>query len=215
MAGESDRDGPDGEGLVSRRARTVALFLAAASLAALLGGCAVTREFAALTKVQFSYNRISDAEIAGISLAAIHSYEDVRPLDVARLTLAIASKDVPLDLTVHLTARNPETNDVKARMTALDWAYLVDGSEIISGQLTESFVFLPGEPRDVPVDITLNMVSFFGRDGRALLETALVLAGQRTSTKKVTMQLTPYIDTDAGRIRYPTPITLDLSRATR
>lgn len=195
------------------RARATALLLVVVSAAGLLGGCAATREFAALTQVRFSYDRISDAAVAGISLASIDSYEDVRPLDVARLTLAVASKDVPLDITVHLSARNPETNDVNARMTALDWAYLVDERTVISGQLTEGFVFPPGEPRDVPVDITVNLVSFFGSDGRSLLETALVLAGQRTSTKKVTMRLTPYIETQVGRIRYPTPITLDLSRA--
>lgn len=195
-----------------RRARALALLLTAVLFAALLGGCAATREFAALTQVRFNYDRISDAAIAGISLASIDSYEDIRPLDVARLTLAIASKDVPLDLTVHLTARNPETNDVNARMTALDWAYLVDEREVLSGQLTESFVFPPGEPRDVPLDITLNLVSFFGSDGRSLLETALVLAGQRTSTKKVMMRLTPYIETSGGRIRYPIPIELNLSR---
>ena len=192
--------------------RTFALSLAVVLVAAMTAGCAATREFAALSQVGFSYDRVSDARIAGISLSGIDSYEDIGPLDVARLAIGIGLKDVPLDLTVHVAALNPKTNDVNARMTALDWAYLIDGGELIAGRLSEPHVFPPGEPRDVPVAVTLNLVRFFGSDGRALLETALVLAGQRTSTKKVTMRLTPYIETPGGTIRYPLPITLDLSK---
>ena len=186
--------------------------LAALVLAGMATGCAATRELLALTQVGFTYDRVSDAEVAGIALSGIHSYEDIRPADAARLAIGIGLKDVPLDLTVHLTALNPKENDVNARMTALDWAYLVDGGEIVSGRLTQSHVFPPGEPRDVPLTLTVNLVRIFGTDGRALLETALVLAGQRTSTKRVSMRLTPYVETSAGAIRYPVPITLDLSR---
>lgn len=193
--------------------RVFALPLAVVLAAGMTAGCAATRELAALTQVDFSYDRVSGAQIAGISLSGIDSYDDVGPLDVARLALAITLKDVPLDLTVHLTALNPKTNDVNARMTALDWAYLVDGGEIVMGRLTEGYVFPPGEPRDVPVVVTVNLVRFFGNDGRALLETALVLAGQRTSTRKVTMRLTPSIETPAGKISYALPIDLDLSKA--
>ena len=189
-----------------------AVSLAAVLVAGMTTGCAATRELAALTQVGFSYDRVSGAQIAGVALSGIDSYDDIGPLDVARLAVAIGLKDVPLDLTVHLTALNPSTNDVNARMTALDWAYLVDGGEIVVGRLSEPHIFPPGEPRDVPVVVTVNLVRFFGTDGRALLETALVLAGQRTSTKRVTMRLTPSIETPAGKISYALPITLDLSR---
>lgn len=214
MARKSDGLEPDGAGVTfgaGNRYRWM-LPLAALLLAAMTAGCAATRELMALTQVGFTYDRVSDAKVAGISLSGIHSYEDIRPTDAARLAIGIGLKDVPLDLTVHLTALNPKDNDVSARMTALDWAYLVDGGEIVSGRLAESRVFPPGEPRDVPLTLTVNLVRFFGSDGRALLETALVLAGQRTSTKRVTMRLTPYVETSAGAMRYPVPITLDLSR---
>jgi hypothetical protein len=214
VARKPDGLGPDGEGVTPRAQslRRLALPVAALLLAAMTAGCAATRGLMALTQVDFSYDRVSDAEIAGIALSEIHSYEDIRPTDAARLAIAIGLKDVPLDLTVHLTALNPRDNDVSARMTALDWVYLVDGGEIVSGRLTGARVFPPGEPRDVPLGVTLNLARIFGSDGRALLETALVLSGQRTSTRRVTMRLTPYIETSAGAIRYPVPITLDLAR---
>lgn len=181
-------------------------------LVVIVAGCAATRELAALRQVEFRYDRIADARVAGIPLAQVSSPDDVTPLDLARLGVAIASKDVPLDLTVHLEGRNPETNQVTARLVALDWAYFVDGQEAVSGRLAEPYAFPPGQPTDVPVVVTFNLVDLFGGDGRALLDVALALAGQRTSTRVVTLRLTPTVDTPAGAIRYPVPLTLDLSR---
>ena len=176
-------------------------------------GCASTRELDAMRQVEFRFDRISDAQIAGIRLGSLHSTDDVSVLDLGRLTLAVASKDVPLDLIVHVTGRNPATNDVTARMIALDWAYFVDERETVSGRLSEPYDFPPGQPTDVPLVVTFNMFSFFGGAGEDLLDTALALAGQRSSSHTVTLRLTPSIDTPAGRIRYPVPITLDLARA--
>jgi hypothetical protein len=182
-----------------------------AVLLSVVVGCAAAKEFVALRQVEFRYDRVSDARVAGIALGQVRSPEDVSPLDLARLGIAIASKDVPLDVTVHIEGRNPETNDVTARLVALDWAYLVDGRETVSGRLAEPFAFPPGQPTDVPVLVTFNLVDFFGGDGRALLDIALALGGQRASTHAVTLRLTPTVDTPAGPIRYPAPLTLDLS----
>ncbi len=189
------------------------LLLAILSAAALGGitGCAGLREAIALRQVDFRYDRISDPAIVGIPLSRLTRYEDLSIVDVGRLALAVASKDVPLDITVHLEGKNPATNNTTARMMRLDWVYLVDEKSIISGQMTQEFAFPPGEVRDVPVGVRFNLVGLFGNDGRVLFDTALILSGQRTTTKKVALRLTPTIDTSLGPIRYPVPITLDLA----
>ena len=173
-------------------------------------GCATAREIIALNQVEFSFDRFSGARVAGIALDRIHSYEDVAPVDLARLAIAVASKDVPLDITVHISGRNPETNKTTARLVAMDWAYLVDDRDIVSGRLTEAYTFVPGEPRDVPVLVTFNLARVVEGDGAALLNSALAFAGQRTSTHKVSLRIAPTVDTSLGPIRYPTPITIDL-----
>jgi hypothetical protein len=175
-------------------------------------GCASTRELAAMRQVEFRFDRISDAQIAGVRLGSLHSTDDVSVLDLGRLTLAVASKDVPLDLIVHVNGLNPETNHVTARMIALDWSYFVDERETVSGRLSQSYAFPPGQSTDVPVVVTFNMFSFFGGAGKDFLDTALALAGQRASSHVVTLRLIPSVDTPAGPIRYPVPITLDLAR---
>jgi len=190
--------------------------LSLAFLAALLGGvggCAGVRETLALRQVDFRYDRISDPAIAGLPLTKFTHYEDLSLVDVGRLALAVASKDVPLDITVHLGGTNPAGNNTTARMVQLDWSYLVDGREIITGRLDQAYAFPPGETRDLPLGVRFNLIDFFGNDGKVLFDTALVLSGQRTSTKKVTLRLAPTIESPLGPIRYPVPITLDLGAA--
>lgn len=178
-----------------------------------MGGCATAKEIIALQQVDFRYDRLSGARVAGIALDRIHSYEDVSPVDLARFAIAVVSKDVPFDITVHLEGRNPEANATTARLVAMDWAYLVDDRESVSGRITEAFTFVQGEPKDVPIPVMFNLADFFGSDGRDLLNTALALAGQRTSTHKVSLRISPTVDTPIGPIRYPTPIIIDLTPA--
>lgn len=180
-----------------------------------LTGCAGMRQLAALNQVEFRFDRIAEPRIAGIRLADIHSPEDVSPIDMARLAIAIATKDVPLDLTVHVIGRNPETNKVTAKLIGLDWSYIVDGRETVAGSLAGGYEFPPGQPTDMPLQVGFNLVDFFGGNAGDLLEIALVLSGQRVSTHNVTMQLRPVIDTSIGPMRYPTPIELNLATVAR
>lgn len=209
------------EGMMNRnrdqhpRRGTSLLVLAVLIIVALGGvaGCAGLRGAIALHQVDFRYDRISNPAIAGIPLSRVVRYENLSIVDVGRLALAIATKDVPLDITVHLEGKNPATNNTTARLMRLDWDYLVDDQSIISGRMTQEFAFPPGEARDVPVGVRFNLVDVFGNDGKALFDTALILSGQRTTTKKVVLRLTPTIETSLGPIRYPVPITLDLAAA--
>ena len=174
-------------------------------------GCSSTKEFVALRRVEFRFDGITDSRLVGIPLHRVRSYSDLGVTDLARLGVAIVREDVPIDLTVHIEGRNPETNDVTARMIAMGWAYLVDDREVVSGNLSRATSFPPGEPRDVPLLVTFNLMDMFGERRRDLVEVALALSGQRSSTHRVALQLTPAIETRGGRIRYPVPITLDLS----
>jgi hypothetical protein len=196
----------------ARRVSLAALLVLVAALVA-VSGCAGLKETLALRQVDFRYDRISDPAIAGLPLSKLTGYEQLSMVDVGRLALAVAAKDVPLDITVHVIGKNPAENNTTARLVRLDWTYLVDNQEILTGQLAQEFAFPPGEPRDMPLGVRFNLVQFFGNDGKVLFDTALVLSGQRTSTKKATLRLAPTIETPLGPIRYPVPITLDLGAA--
>jgi hypothetical protein len=118
-----------------------------------------------------------------------------------------------MGLTIHLEGRNPQSNQVTARLIALAWAYRVDDREILAGRLDEPLRFPPGQPVDVPISIQFNLYRFFGGDARALFETAAALAGQSGGRHDVELLLTPRVDTPLGPMDYPSPISIRLASA--
>jgi hypothetical protein len=174
-------------------------------------GCATLQQFSALGDVDFSLDRVSGLRLAGIDLGGIDSFDDVSLMDAAALTLAISRNELPLDLQLHVLAENPQENSVEARLLQMDWTLFLQDRETLSGVITEEFRLPPGQPTDIPVAVSLNLVEFFDGSARDLLELALSLAGQGGEAKDIALRASPVIDTPLGPIRYPQPITI-LSR---
>lgn len=193
-----------------RTTRWIALGLALS----LAQGCAASKELAALRHLDFTFDHVSNAMVVGIPLSRISNYEDLTPSDLTRLGVAVASNDMPFDLTVHVAARNSQESAVSARLLAMDWTYLVDDKKIVEGKLSEALQMSipPGESRDVPVKVTFNLVEAFEGSPEELVQTALVLSGQQPSGRKRTLEISPTVDTPAGPVRFPDPIKLDLSK---
>jgi len=181
-------------------------------LAALMtSSCATLQQMAALRKVDFSLDRVSDLRLAGIDVARVRSFDDLSFVDAGRLALAVTRGEMPLDFRLHLLAENPAENTTDARLVQMDWTLLLQNRETLSG-FYDGDVLLPrGQPTDVPITISLNLVDFFEGSAQDMLELALSLAGQGGSPKEVALRATPVISTPLGPMRYPQPITI-LSR---
>ncbi|RMF60459.1 MAG: hypothetical protein D6746_06880 [Bacteroidetes bacterium] len=173
-----------------------------------LTGCQTLREIASLREVRFSLDRVSNVRLAGIEVDRIRSYEDLGPLDVARLMAALTRQEVPLEFEVHLLAENPPDNAVQARLVRMDWTLFLDDTETISGRFEDPVVLPPGEPTPVVFGVGLDLLDFFDRSARDLVELALALSGQGGQTKRISLKATPTIDTPLGPMRYPQPITI-------
>jgi hypothetical protein len=173
--------------------------------------CATLQQFAALRSVDFSLDRVSSPRLAGIDLERVRSYGDLGFADAARLALAVTQNNLPMDFQLHLRAENPAENATDARLMRMDWTLLLQDRETLSGVFEEEVLLPPGEPRDVPIRISLNLVDFFEGSAQDLLELALTIAGEGGTPKEVALRASPVVDTPVGPIRYPTPITI-LSR---
>ncbi len=173
-----------------------------------LSGCATLQQVLALRNVTFTVDRVSDLRLAGVDLGRVTSFADLGFADAARLTRALAQRDLQLDFQLHLLAENPADNTVDARLVRLDWTLLLQGRETLSGVFAEETLLRPGQPTDVPITISLNLIEFFEGSAQDLVELALSLAGQGGAPKEVTLRATPIVDTALGPIRYPRPITI-------
>jgi len=193
--------------LTARRPGPWAIFLAAGLLLT-LSGCATLQELAALRNVDFTLDRLSDVELAGVDLSRVRSFNDLGMADAARLTLAVSRNELPLAFRLHLLARNPEENTTTARLVGMDWTLLLENRETLSGVFDGDIALPPGQPTDVPIAIRLDLLEFFDGSAQDLLELALSLTGQGGSPRNVSLRATPTINTALGPMRYPRPITI-------
>lgn len=173
----------------------------------LLGACQTVREASSLKDVQFRIARAEDVRLAGIDVADIQAYDDLRRTDVARLVSALSRGELPFSFTLYVEARNPESNSVDARLTEMDWTLLLDEQETVSGTVDQEVVLRPGTPTDVPVDVQLNLVEFFDQNLRQLIGLVAAISGEGPPTN-VTLRVQPTIQTALGPMTYPNPITV-------
>ena len=192
------------------RRRSLSLGLGALLLLG-VSSCATLQQIAALRNVEFALDRISDLRLAGIDLERIRSFDDLGLMDAGKLALAVSRGELPMDFRLHLLAENPADNTTDARLVRMDWTLLLQNRETLSGVFEGNVLLPPGEPTDVPITISLNLVEFFEGSAQDLLELALSLSGQDGAPKDIALRATPVIDTALGPMRYPQPITI-LSR---
>ncbi len=174
----------------------------------LTSGCAALREVAALRQVDFSIDRVSDVRLAGVDLTAVRSYDDLGVVNTARVATALLQKTVPLQFDLHLRAENPSTNAVNARLVRMEWTLLLQDKETIRGMIDQQVLLPPGEPQDIPVTMSLDLLDFFASNSHELVNVALAVAGHDGTRASIALRAAPSVDTPFGPLRYPEPITI-------
>ncbi len=170
--------------------------------------CATLQQIAALRSVDFQLDRVSDVRVAGIDASSVSSYADLSIMDAARVGTTIARRELPVTFQLHVQAQNPSDNPVTARLMRMQWTLLLDDTETISGLIERELELPPGQPRDIPVDISLDLFDFFERSGPDLFNLALNLMGAGEEPSRVALRALPTINTTLGPISYPQPITI-------
>ena len=178
------------------------------SAAALLSGCATLQQFAALSSVDFRLEGVSGLRLAGVNLDNVRSFDEISLTDAAALTFAVARNELPMDLTVHVLAENPQDNGVDARLLEMGWTLLLQDRETLSGHVDQPVILPPGEPRAIPILVQMDLLAFFEGSAQDLVELALSLAGRGGAPKDIALRARPVIETPIGPIRYPQPITI-------
>lgn len=187
--------------------RTLLSLVVIVGVVASVQGCQTLREIAALRSVNFALDRVTNATLAGIDIQRLRSYEDLRATDVVRIGASVADRRLPLRFQLHVAAQNPAENSVQARLVRMNWTLLIEDRETVSGVLDQAFILPPGETTDIPLGIEVDLLDFFDRSARDLVELALAVAGQG-EPQNVKVRALPTIDTPVGAIDYPNPITI-------
>jgi len=173
-----------------------------------LSSCATLQQVAALRSVEFQLDRVADVRVAGVDLSQIRTYSDLSFTDAARIGAAAARGELPLSFVLHVGAENPANNTVSARLLKMQWTLLLEQRETVAGMLEREIELPPGQPKDIPIAISLDLLDFFERSGPDLVELALNLAGAGGAPKNVALRAIPTVNTMFGPMTYPEPITI-------
>lgn len=195
----------------TRRRHLPALALAL-GVTLVIGGCATLQQVAQLRNVDFDLRGVSGLSLAGVVLDDVRRVHDLGPLQLGRIALGVSRRELPLELVLDVGALNPAENDVSARLTRLEWTFLLEDRETVSGTVEADMLLPPGEPRVVPVRVGFDLYDFFEGDAEALTRLVLGLAGGSAEATDVALRAVPIIDTALGPIRYPRPITIARGR---
>jgi len=171
-------------------------------------GCATLQQIVALRQVAFSLDGVRDGRLAGVRLDRIADYHDLTAVELARLGIAAARNDLPLEFRVDVRADNPADNRATATMVRLAWTLLLDDKETVHGVLDTSYALPPGQPVVIPLQMTLNLREFFSGSAESLVNLAAGLAGLHADPTRIALRAVPTINTPLGPISYPTPITI-------
>jgi hypothetical protein len=112
-----------------------------------------------------------------------------------------------LSFQLHVEATNPEENTLNARLTTMDWTLFLEDRETVSGTFDRTIVLRPGQPTDVPVDVSLDLAELYNENLQQLVALATAVAGEGPPTN-VKLKVQPTIQTRLGPMRYPSPITV-------
>ena len=180
-------------------------------------GCSFLKDLSSMRNVEFRIGSISSVNIGGVSVLNKKKVTDFSVGETISIASKVAGKSLPLSLTVHLEARNPNdsnenavTNNSIATLQSLEWRLLIDDVPTIEG-VVNGPISIPagGSAITIPISTELELFSFFEERGYAgMAKLAFALANPGESTVSVKLDAKPMIKTFLGTMSYPGRITI-------
>jgi hypothetical protein len=156
-----------------------------------------------LTKCDFRLESVQQLNLAGINVQNVKSISDLNMFDAAKIASAVGSQKFPLDFTLNIEAKNPNTT--AAGMNHIDWILLIDDIEMTSGILDKQ-VTIPANngttiiPMQMHVDL---QKALSGKSADAVINFGLNLAGTGNKPTRFTLKMKPTITVGGFPITYP------------
>lgn len=173
-------------------------------------GCSVYQTLVNLSRLQFKLGVVNGFTLNGVSISGKAKLSDFSPLEILKISQAVAGGNLPVSFVLNVQAKNPNDGtggypNTSATITNFPWRLLINDKETISGGLKNS-VTVPGtgDISTIPLQINLDLLKFFRNKGyEDLINLALAVGGNKGSSSSLTLFAQPTVSTSLGPIRYP------------
>jgi len=182
------------------------LLIASISFLTILTSCDVLNQVSQmsnLTKCEFRLESVQQLTLAGINVQNVKKMSDLNMFDAAKIASAVASQQFPLDFTLNVEAKNPNTS--VAGMTRVDWILLIDDIEMTRGILDKQ-VTIPANNGSaiIPMQMHIDLQkALSGKSADAVINFGMNLAGSGNKPTRFTLQMKPTITVNGFPITYP------------
>ena len=178
----------------------------------LISGCDILEQAAQvanLTKCEFRLKSVDQLRLAGVNIQQVNNLSDLNFIDAARITAAATGTNLPLNFTLNVEAKNP--NSAIAGLNRLDWILLIDGIEMVSGVNEQNFqIAANGGTSTIPLTIGINLKEALkGKSGDAIVNFGMNLAGNGNKPTRITLKAKPSIMVSGRSIAYPGYLTVE------
>ena len=156
-----------------------------------------------LTKCEFRLESVQHLNLAGINVQNVKSVNDLNMFDAAKIASAVGSQQFPLDFTLNIEAKNPNTST--AGMTKIDWILLIDDIEMTCGILDKQ-VTIPANNGTTIIPMLMHIdlqKALTGKSADAVINFGMNLAGTGNKPTRFTLQMKPTITIGSLPITYP------------
>lgn len=176
-----------------------------------LSSCDVLQQAQKMTnliKCDFSLKNVEGLTLAGVNVQNIQSLSNLNLLDMGKLTAALSGGSLPLDFTLNVLAKNPNT--AAAGMNRLDWILYIDDIEMTKGVMNKQ-VNIPANNGTavIPIHMNLDLKKVLtNKTGDALLNFAMNLAGANGKPTRFMLKARPTISISGYSLDYPGYLTV-------
>ncbi len=177
--------------------------------------CSVYQTMVNLSRLKFKLGNVASFKLNGVNISNKSKLSDFSPQEIISLTTAVAQGKLPVSFTLNIEAKNPNDGTggypkTNALIKSFPWRLLIDDKQTISGNLgNEVSVPGTGQTTNIPVEISLDLVSFFKDRGyESLINLALSIGGNAGSSSNLIVYAKPTVTSPLGDITYPQEIKI-------
>jgi len=107
---------------------------------------------------KFERKNIDNFRFAGVNFDKFSNFSDIGFADIAKITMALLNSSAPITFDMNLEGKNP--TEKNAALEQFKWKFLLDGNEILEGNIRDKFS-IPAEGTSIlPVEIGFDAWSF-------------------------------------------------------
>jgi LEA14-like dessication related protein len=172
--------------------KRIKLFSGFILLAALMS-CSTLQSALQIVNCKYNIEGVANPTVAGVSLNSISNINQIKTMDLVKITAAFASKNLPLNVTINIKATNP--GNIAANVQRLDWAIDLEQKEILNGAINQA-ISIPANGGSViiPVSAGMDLFQLFsGKTKDDLLNFAMSIANIGESSSKISIRIKPTV----------------------